>query len=51
VREVGGRSHGGEAGASDDWTVDRLRARAKVVGLHGYSGKKKSQLIALLRDH
>ena len=28
-----------------------LRKRAKELGLSGYSGKKKSELVAMLRDH
>jgi hypothetical protein len=40
---------GGEAGSYDDWTVARLRSRAKDLGLRGYSGKTKAQLVALLR--
>jgi len=40
---------GGEAGSYDDWTVPKLRHRAKELGLHGYSGKTKAQLVALLR--
>ena len=42
---------GGESGSYDDWTVDELRHRAKELGLHGYSGKRKQELIHLLRDH
>ena len=41
---------GGEAGSYDDWTVAQLRERAKEIGLSGYSGKRKSELIAMLRD-
>ena len=40
---------GGEAGSYDDWSVAKLRSRAKELGLHGYSGKTKAQLVALLR--
>jgi hypothetical protein len=40
---------GGEAGSYDDWTVPKLRHRAKELGLTGYSGKTKAQLVALLR--
>lgn len=46
--EVGRK--GGRAGDYDDWTVARLRARAKEIGLKGYSGKKKSELISALRN-
>ena len=42
---------GGAAGDYDDWTVDRLRARAKELGLSGYSRKRKSELIDMLRGH
>lgn len=42
---------GGESGSYDDWTVEELRRRAKELGLHGYSGKRKQELIQLLRDH
>lgn len=41
---------GGEAGSYEDWTVARLQDRAKEIGLSGYSGKRKSELIAMLRD-
>lgn len=42
---------GGHAGSYDDWTVEDLRKRAKELGLSGYSDKKKSELIDLLRNH
>jgi len=42
---------GGAAGSYDDWTVAELRKRAKELGLSGYSGKKKSALVAMLRNH
>ena len=42
---------GGESGDYDDWTVDRLRNRAKELGLKGYSGKRKGELIDALRNH
>jgi hypothetical protein len=47
--EVGRR--GGESPAYEEWTVDRLHGRAKELGLHGYSGKRKVDLIDLLREH
>lgn len=47
--EVGRR--GGEAGDYEDWTVVDLRERAKELGLTGYSNKRKSELITLLRNH
>ena len=49
VKKVGQR--GGESGSYDDWTVPRLRARAKELGVRGYSGKRKSELIDMLRNH
>ncbi|MDY0907988.1 DUF7218 family protein [Microbacterium sp. CFBP9034] len=48
-KKVGQR--GGESGSYDDWTVDELRKRAKEIGITGYSGKKKSELIGMLRNH
>lgn len=42
---------GGESGSYDDWTVADLRARAKELGMSGYSDKRKSQLIDMLRNH
>jgi hypothetical protein len=44
-------SRGGNAEDYEDRTVDELRERAKELGLHGYSGQKKSELISMLRDH
>jgi len=41
---------GGKSGDYDDWTVPELRKRAKEIGVTGYSGKKKAQLISLLRN-
>ncbi|KQO95795.1 DUF7218 family protein [Leifsonia sp. Leaf264] len=41
---------GGKSGDYDDWTVPELRKRAKEIGLTGYSGKRKSELIEALRD-
>ncbi|GAB3407879.1 Rho termination factor N-terminal domain-containing protein [Schumannella luteola] len=41
---------GGEAGSYDDWTVAELRTRAKEIGLTGYSGQRKSELIRALRN-
>lgn len=41
---------GGESGSYDDWTVADLRARAKELGLSGYSGKRKPELVRMLRD-
>lgn len=42
---------GGKHGDYEDWTVDELRRRAKEIGLRGYSGKRKSELITALRAH
>ncbi|MEV7800188.1 Rho termination factor N-terminal domain-containing protein [Microbacterium foliorum] len=42
---------GGEHGDYEDWTVEELRARAKEIGLTGYSRKRKAELISALRDH
>jgi len=42
---------GGKAGDYDDMSVPELRRRAKELGLRGYSGKRKSELISELRDH
>lgn len=42
---------GGEHGDYEDWTVPGLRTRAKELGLTGYSGKRKAELISMLRNH
>lgn len=42
---------GGEAEDYEDRTVDELRDRAKELGIEGYSGKKKDDLIKMLREH
>jgi hypothetical protein len=42
---------GGTSGDYEDWTVEQLRRRAKELGLTGYSGKRKSELISALRNH
>jgi hypothetical protein len=49
-RSAVGRT-GGRSGDYDDWTVPELRKRAKELGMSGYSGKKKSDLISMLRTH
>jgi hypothetical protein len=48
-RSVGRK--GGKAEDLDDRTVPELRSRAKELGLHGYSGKNKSELIDMIRHH
>lgn len=48
-RRVGRK--GGESGSYEDWTVPELRARAKELGLTGYSTQRKSELINALRSH
>jgi hypothetical protein len=42
---------GGKSGDYDDWTVQKLKSRAKELGMQGYSGKKKSELVSMLRNH
>jgi Rho termination factor, N-terminal domain len=42
---------GGKSGSYDDWTVPELKKRAKRVGISGYSGKRKSELVSALRNH
>lgn len=42
---------GGKAGDMADWTVEHLRSRAKELGIRGYSGKNKSELVSLIRHH
>jgi hypothetical protein len=49
-RETVGR-RGANAKDYDDRTVPELRKRAKELGLHGYSDKKKSELISMIRNH
>lgn len=41
---------GGKAGDYEDWTVAQLRKKAKDVGLTGYSGQRKRELIQSLRN-
>ena len=48
-KNVGRRS--GTAQDYDDRTVPELRKRAKELGLKGYSDKKKSELISMIRNH
>jgi hypothetical protein len=42
---------GGKSGSYEDWKVEDLRKRAKELGMSGYSGKKKSELVSMLRNH
>ena len=42
---------GGESGNYDAWTVEELRGRVRELGIRGHSGKRKAQLIELLRNH
>jgi hypothetical protein len=42
---------GGESGSYDDWSVPDLKAKARQIGITGYSKKKKSELIEVLRNH
>ena len=42
---------GGKSGSYDDWKVEDLRKRARELGMSGYSGKKKSELVSMLRNH
>jgi hypothetical protein len=48
-RSAVGRA-GGRSGFYDDWTVADLKKRAKEIGLTGYSGLRKAQLVKALRD-
>lgn len=49
-RDAVGR-RGGSSGDYEEWTVADLRARAKELGLSGYSSARKAELIDLLRSH
>lgn len=42
---------GGEHGDYEEWTVPELKRRAKELGLHGYSDKRKGELISAIRHH
>ena len=39
---------GGKSGDYDAWTVPELRKRAKEIGLTGYSGKRKSEVMGAI---
>lgn len=41
---------GGRSGSYEDWTVPELKKRAKQIGLSGYSGLSKQQLVSKLRN-
>lgn len=41
---------GGQSGSYEDWTVPHLRARAKELGMTGYSRKSKGELIRMIRN-
>jgi Rho termination factor, N-terminal domain len=41
---------GGRSGSYDDWTVPELKKRAKEIGLSGYSGLTKRELVSKLRN-
>ncbi|MHA7304190.1 SAP domain-containing protein [Arthrobacter sp. TMN-49] len=41
---------GGKSPAYEEWTVAELRAKAKDIGLNGYSTQRKAALIESLRN-
>ncbi len=41
---------GGKSPAYEEWTVPELKAKAKEIGLSGYSRQRKEDLILSLRD-
>ena len=42
---------GGKSGDYEDWTVDKLRKRAREIGIEGRSHMRKGELIKALRTH
>lgn len=48
-RQAVGR-RGGESRSYEEWTVPELRARAKELGLTGYSRLRKDELVRALRE-
>ncbi len=42
---------GGTAENLEDRTVSELRSRAKELGISGYSGKRKAELVDMIRNH
>lgn len=41
---------GGKSGDYEDWSVGELRHRAKELGVTGYSGLRKSELVSKIRN-
>lgn len=41
---------GGKAGDYEDWTVEKLRRRAREIGIKGRSSMRKGELIDALRN-
>ena len=41
---------GGKSGSYDDWTVTQLKARARELGISGYSSLTKDKLISKIRN-
>ena len=42
---------GGKAGDYDEWSRDKLMARAREIGIEGRSRMNKAELIEALRNH
>lgn len=47
----GAAEHGGKSPAYEDWNKDDLTAKAKEIGIDGYSKMDKDELIDALRNH